>query len=125
VLVGSDGVGDRGVKCEGVREPGDQEDLQDPAAAGHEIERSLAHAQPFEAAHQGTETCRVEEIYAAQVRDDMTGAVVDEADDALAQLRGGVHIDLARDLQDGAVARADGFHMKDCTAGLPYCSGRE
>jgi hypothetical protein len=32
------GVGDRGVKCEGVREPGDPEDLQDPAAAGHEIE---------------------------------------------------------------------------------------
>jgi hypothetical protein len=42
----------------------------------------------------------------------MTGAVVDEADDALAQLRGGVHVDLARDLQDGAVARADGFHLK-------------
>ena len=37
----------------------------------------------------------------------MTGAVIADAYDTLAQLRGSVHIDLARDLQDGAVARAE------------------
>jgi hypothetical protein len=38
VLVSGDGVQDVGVKREGVDEPGDLEELKDPAAAGHDHE---------------------------------------------------------------------------------------
>jgi hypothetical protein len=48
----------------------------------------------------------------------MKGAVIDQMNDALAQFRGGVYVDLARDPQDGAIARADGFHVKGLHAGL-------
>ena len=52
----------------------------------------------------------VQEFHLAEVRDDVPGAVAEQLDDALAQLRGGVHVDLAADPQDGAVgAGGDGF----------------
>ena len=59
---------------------------------------------------RGAQAGGVQEFHLAEVRDDVPGAVAEQLDDALAQLRGGVHVDLAADPQDGAVgAGGDGF----------------
>jgi len=121
VLVAGDGIRDRGAEREGVPEPGEPEDLQD-RAAGDEFERAVLLAQPPEAADQGTQAGGVQEVHLAQVRDDVPDAAGEQADDPLAELRGGVHVDLARDPQDGAVgAGGDGFQVKGRHADLHWC----
>src|SRR5260370_34981983 len=89
---------------EGVTEPGDPEDLQDPVGAGYQRERSPAGAKRLAAAHQGTQAGRVQETGAAHVRDDVHGAITGQVDHPLAELRGGIRVDLAVDPQHGAVA---------------------
>jgi hypothetical protein len=67
---------------------------------------SGAAAQPAKllaAAYQGTQAGRVQETGAAQVRDNVNGAEIDQVDHLVAELRGGVGIDVAFDPQHGAV----------------------
>src|SRR5260370_12809391 len=113
VLVGSDGVQDAGVQREGVTEPGDPQGLQDPAGAGHQRQRSPAGAKPRAAAEQGAQAGRVQEADAAQVRDDVNGAVTCQVENPLADLRSGVRVDLAVSPQHGTItARGDGLQVK-------------
>src|SRR5439155_1690501 len=80
---------------EGVTKPGDPQGLQDPAGAGHQRQRSPAGAKPRAAAHQAAQAGRVQETGAAQVRDDVNGAVTGQVENPVADLRGGVRVDLA------------------------------
>ena len=57
------------------------------------------------------------EGYSAQVRDDVHSAVTSQIGHPVAELRGGVRVDVAIDPQHGAVpARGDGFHVKEVHA---------
>ena len=94
-------------------EAGDPEDGHDPAVGDHELERSVLLTQALEAAYHCPQAGGVQETHLAQVGDDVPDAVGEQPDDAVAHLRGGVHVDLAGDLQDGAVgADGDGFQVK-------------
>lgn len=55
------------------------------------------------AACQGAQAGRVHETGAAQVRDDVNGAVTGQVDHLVAELRGGVGIEVAFDPQHGAL----------------------
>jgi hypothetical protein len=94
--------------------------LPDPAGAGHQRQRSPAGAKPRAAAHQGAQAGRVQETGAAQVRDDVNGAVTGQVENPLADLRGGARVDLAVHPQHGTIAaRGDGLQLK----GLHAASG--
>ena len=76
---------------------------------------------PPEAADQHAQAGRVEEGHLTQVSQDVRGAVVNELDDAVADLRDGVHVDLARDLEHGTVAAHDeGLQAKRCHLDLRH-----
>jgi hypothetical protein len=65
------------------------------------------------AADQDAQAGRVQETGAAQVRDDVNGPVTGQVDHPLADLRGGVRVDLAVDPQHGTItARGDGLQAK-------------
>src|SRR6516162_7077356 len=101
------------VQPERVAEPGDPQDLQDPVAAGHQRERSPAGTKLLAATHQGAQAGRVEETGAAQVRDDVNGAVTGQAGHPVTDLRRGVGVDVAIHPQHHAViARGDGLQVK-------------
>ena len=70
-------------------------------------------AESFEAAYEDPQAGRVEEVNAAQVGDDVHGALGGQVPYPLAQDRRGVDVDLAGDLEDGAVtAWPDGFQVE-------------
>jgi hypothetical protein len=113
VLFGGDCIQDAGMQRKGFAEPGDAESLQDPRGIGHQRERSAADPEHLAAGHQGTQAGRVQESNPAQVRDDVNSSVIGKLDHPLAELRGGVGVDLAFEPQHGTVAaRGDGLQVK-------------
>ena len=70
--------------------------------------RSAGLAEPFEAADEGSQAGGVEEVYAAQVGDEVHGTLGRKLADLFAQHRRGVDVDLAGHLEDGAIADRPG-----------------
>ena len=75
VRVCGDRVCHGGLDGEGLGESGDLEDAQDARSADGQCERSVGLAEPSEAADEGSQAGRVEEVYPVQVGDEVHGAV--------------------------------------------------
>src|SRR3954452_5557632 len=101
---GAERLVDAGVDGEHLREAGDPEDLEDALLGAHQAQRALVGADALEAADEHTETGGVEEVDVLHVHDEVVGPAADEVDELFAQLGGGVDVDLAAHLDDGAIA---------------------
>src|ERR1700749_2434660 len=94
-------------------EPRDLQDSEGARGADYLCERGVVCAESFEAAYEDSQAGRVEEVNAAEVGDDVHGALGGQVPYPLAKDRHGVNVDLAGDLEDGAVAAwPDGFQVE-------------
>src|SRR5690348_66468 len=101
---GIDGVVDR----EHLREAGDLQHLQDPALGADEGQIAVVAPDALEPPDEDSEARRVEELHTFEVDQDRALTLVDQLDELLAELGGGIDVDLALDGQDGpAVAFLD------------------
>src|SRR5688572_4797130 len=79
-------------------ESGNLEDLRDVLVRAHERQRAPRRTQALHASHQDAERRRVDEGGLGEVDDDLLLAALDQLDHALLELRRGVEIDLAPEL---------------------------
>src|SRR6187431_1819920 len=82
------------VDDEHLRESGDPEDLEQAVLVADQLERAVVGTDLLQAAHQDAEPGGVEELDLLHVDQDVVGAGGDELGDLVAQLRGGVDVDL-------------------------------
>src|SRR5207245_1959655 len=92
---------ERFVDREDLGETGDFEHLEDAALGADQREIAIVAPEPLESAHQDAETGGVEEVDGFEVDDDLVLALADELDEALAEPRRGVDVDLPPDGEHG------------------------
>ncbi len=114
----ADRLGDGGVDREHLAQPGDLEDLQDTFLGQHEDERAVLSAHPVEGTHKDAQAGGVEELNAGQVEHQVDLSLGNQLDDPLTQLRRGIDVDLAANLDDRAVALCSGHQGE--VHGVPF-----
>src|SRR5215472_9099499 len=95
-----DGLVDRVVDAEHLRQARDPEDLENPLLRADQIQGAVMRPDPLQAADQHTQAGGVEELDLLHIHHELIEAGVDQLDEKLTQARRGVDVDLAFHVDD-------------------------